>query len=295
MPMWDSVPVLDTIGADDFRGDFVRKRRPVVLRGVTGAWKARGWDLERFQRLRGTAPLGVKMGRVADGRRVSMTIAEYAAVLQRYEAGLAAGEPVDNPGYLHDVPIFRFFPELADEAAPFPLAMLPKWYHGNWREYAQFFMGPTGSSTPLHFDTLLTHNIFFHLAGRKRFVLIPAEQRRLCYPKSWRWMGLDPLRPDLEKFPLAAEVRPVTVDLEPGDTLYMPSGTLHHVTNRTMTISFNIDWHTADSARDGVASVVRGAPWKNGYYNALSWLGVGAGVPAKYVFPFYRSYLTYVS
>lgn len=293
--MWDSVPVLDTIGAADFFGDFVTKRRPVVLRGVTAGWKAREWGLERFHRLPGTAQLGVKMGRVADGRQTSMTIAEYAAHLERYEASLAAGRPLDSPGYLHDVPIFRFFPELTDEASPFPLGMLPKWYHRTWQEYAQFFMGPTGSSTPLHFDSLLTHNLFFHLAGRKRFVLIPAEQRRLCYPNSWRWMGFDPTQPDIETYPLAAGLKPVTIDLEPGDTLYMPSGTLHHVTNQTMTVSFNIDWHTADSARAGMVSVAQGAPWKNGYYNALSWLGVGAGVPARYIFPFYKSYLTYVS
>ncbi|MEU5907131.1 cupin-like domain-containing protein [Micromonospora sp. NPDC047467] len=295
MSMWNTVPVLDTIGHADFYGDFVAKRRPVVMRGLTSGWKARDWDLERFRQLPSSAKLGVKTGTVADGRRVSMTIADYAGLLQRYEASLAAGQPLDSPGYLHDVPIFRFFPELADEAAPFPLPMLPRWYHRTWQEYAQFFMGPTGSSTPLHFDTLLTHNIFFHLAGRKRFVLIPAEQRRLCYPKSWRWMSFDPIRPDVETFPLAEQVKPVTVDLEPGDTLYMPSGTLHQVTNQTMTISFNIDWHTADSARDGMVSVVKGAPWKNGYYNALSWLGVGARVPAKYIFPFYKSYLTYVS
>jgi hypothetical protein len=62
-----------------------------------------------------------------------------------------------------------------------------------------------------------------------------------------------------------------------------------------VTISFNIDWHTAGSALEGVTSVVHGAPLKNGYYNLLSYLGLGLRVPAKYIFPFYRSYLTYVS
>ncbi|MDY7086143.1 MAG: cupin-like domain-containing protein [Actinomycetota bacterium] len=295
MPMWDSVPVLDTLTAADFAGDFVGKRRPVVMRGATAGWQAREWDPARFRRLGGSARLGVKVGRVAEGRQARMTIAEYAEALERYEASLATDQPLDNPGYLHDVPIFRFFPELAGEAAPFPLHLLPRWYHRTWQEYAQFFMGPSGSSTPLHFDTLLTHNLFFHLSGHKRFVLIPAEQRRLCYPTSWRWMAFDPAEPDLDRFPLAAEVKPVTVDLQPGDTLYMPSGTLHHVSNQTPTVAFNIDWHTADSARDGVFSVARGAPWKNGYYNALSWLGVGAGVPERYIFAFYKSYLTYVS
>jgi hypothetical protein len=295
MRTWDSVPVVDGIDRRGFYGDFVTQRRPVVMRGISSDWKALDWGLERFQQLPSAAKLGVKMGKDADGRRIAMSIAEYTDGLERYEERRRAGEPADSPGYLHDVPIFRFFPELAAEASPFPLHLFPKWYWQTWQEYAQFFMGPTASSTPLHFDTLLTHNLFFHLAGSKRFVLIPAEQRALCYPKSWRWMRYDPLQPDPESFPLAAGVTPVTVDLEPGDTLYMPSGTLHHVTNLSMTIAFNIDWHTADSARDGLVSVARGAPWKNGYYNLLSLLGVGLRVPPRYIFPLYKSYLTYVS
>jgi Cupin-like domain len=232
---------------------------------------------------------------VAEGRRERMSLAEYADSLERYEAKVHNGRPAEAPGYLHDVPIFHFFPRLKADVDPFPLQLFPRWYWRDWQAYAQFFMGPTGSVTPLHFDTLLTHNLFFHLAGRKRFILIPADERDLCYTHSWRWTRFDPTAPDYEAYPLAKQATTASVELEPGDILYLPSGTLHHVTNLSLTISFNIDWHTADSAREGVTSVLHGAPWKNGYYNLLSFLGVGLGVPPKLVFPFYKSYLNYVS
>jgi hypothetical protein len=85
------------------------------------------------------------------------------------------------------------------------------------------------------------------------------------------------------------------VVLEPGDVLYMPPGTLHHVRNLSVCSSFNLDWHTAASAGRGVLSVLRGAPAKNGYYNLVSLAGLGLGVPSAYLYPLYRSYLTYVS
>jgi hypothetical protein len=75
----------------------------------------------------------------------------------------------------------------------------------------------------------------------------------------------------------------------------MPAGTLHHVTNLSLSISFNIDWHTVDSARYGAASVLHGAPWKNGYYNLLSYSGLRFGMPERLVFRLYKSYLTYIS
>ncbi|TCO59554.1 cupin-like domain-containing protein [Actinocrispum wychmicini] len=292
---WDSVDRVGPIDRADFYGGFVAKGRPVVMEKLTAEWRALEWGPDFFRRIGHSTRLAIKQGDVADGRRESLPLADYIDALVEHEARVQAGQPVQRPGYLHDVPLFRFFPALLADVTPFPLHLLPDWYRPNWSEYTQHFMGPTGSVTPLHFDTLLTNNLFFHLSGRKQFTLIPAEQRDLCYPRGWRWARFDPTAPDFETFPLAAQVSPVTVVLEPGDVLYMPPGTLHHVANLSLSVSFNIDWHTADSARRGLASVLHGAPWKNGYYNLLSYLGLRLGVPERLVFRFYRSYLTYVS
>ncbi|WP_344350444.1 cupin-like domain-containing protein [Catellatospora coxensis] len=289
------MPRVEGIDGKEFFGEFVDKRRPVVIRGLTSEWRALDWGLEYFRRFGDEKNLAVKLGNVAEGRRERVSLAGYSGALEQYEAALRGGEPADMPGYLHDVPLFRIFPSLIADVQPFPLQLFPEWYRENWQEYVQYFMGPTRSVTPLHFDTLLTNNLFFHLAGRKRFILVPADQRRLCYTHRWRWAKFDPADPDFEAFPLAKEATAVSVVLEPGEILYLPPGTLHHVTNLTLTMSFNIDWHTPASARLGVASVLQGAPMKNAYYNLLSYVGLGLGVPDRYIFPFYRSYLTYVS
>lgn len=295
MTTWTNVDRVNGIGGEEFHREYVIKGRPVVIQGMMSDWPAMQWGLDRFRKFGPPAQLMAKKGNVADGVQERVTLAGYTEALEKYELGRLAGHSDEGPGYLHDVPLFRVFPELVEDVQPFPQTLFPRWYRGNWPEYVQYFMGPSGSVTPLHFDTLLTNNLFFHIAGRKQFTLIPASQRALCYTYGWRWAKFDPTDPDYNSFPLAAQATPISIVLEAGDILYMPPGTLHHVRNLTMTISFNVDWHTTRSARSGLISVFRGAPAKNGYYNLLSLLGLGAHVPEPYIFPFYKSYLTYVS
>ena len=295
MTSWNEIAKVEAIDRRDFYGDFVAKRKPVVIRNLTSSWRALEWNLEYFRSYVGGVKLAVKLGDISQGIRENMLLKDYIELLERYEARLEAGEDVEKPGYLHDVPFFHAFPALKSDAEPFPLQLFPKWYWSNWQRYVQFFMGPTGSITPLHFDTLGTNNLFFQVVGKKRFILIPAEQKEYCYMRNWRWARFDPSAPDFDAFPLAAATTPVSVVIKPGEILYIPPGTLHHVEALSLSISFNIDWHTAETARQGLIMSFNGAPWQNMYYNLLSWLGLGFGISEKYIFPYYKSYLNYVS
>lgn len=289
------VSVVSKIDRKTFYQEFVRPEKPVLIRGLTRNWNALNWNADYFKENEGGLKLAVKMGDVSKGQRVPMLTSEYIQLLELHEAKLKNGENPDNPGYLHDVPFFYLFPQFVKDIEPFPISLFPKWYWPNWHNYIQFFMGATGSLTPLHFDTLLTHNLFFQVVGRKRFILIPADQKDLCYIEGWRWAKFDPSRPDFGHFPLAKGLEPMEVILEPGDILYIPSGMLHQVHGLSLSISFNIDWHTTASAWKGVLSGFKGAPRQNIYYNSLCLAGLSCGIPAKYIFPFYKSYLNYLS
>jgi hypothetical protein len=156
-------------------------------------------------------------------------------------------------------------------------------------------MGPTGSLTPLHFDTLCTHNLFFQVVGKKKFILIPSSFRDNCYVYNWRWAKVNPQKIDDDTFPLFNDVEIIEVIVGPGDLLYIPPGMLHQVHGLSRSVSFNIDWHTKKSARHGVLSFFKGAPAKNAFYNSLIFSGLSLNIPSKYIFPFYKSYLNYVS
>jgi len=289
------VETVHKITRKEFHNDFVNKGRPVILKGYMSKWSALKWNTDYFKANECGQKLAVKTGNVSKGEREYMLLSEYGERLQIHQAELLKGNTPPNPGYLHDVPFFHVFPDLVKDVDPFPLELFPRWYWHNWHNYIQFFMGAKGSLTPLHFDTLLTHNLFFQVVGQKKFILIPSEQRDLCYMKSWRWAALNPDKPDFEKHPLAKDVTPSVGVIGPDDILYIPPGVLHQVHGLSFSISFNMDWHTSKSALDGMMSIFKGAPRKNFQYNFLSFLGLGLKVPPKYLFPYYKSYLNYVS
>ena len=289
------VTVVDTLTREEFYRDFVAKNKPVVIRKMTADWNALNWSAEYFKENEEGQKLAVKTGDVAQGNRKSVYLSDYVEQLQEFEKNLKENLNPERPPYLHDVPFFHVFPKMKKDIEPFPLELFPNWYWKNWQNYIQFFMGATGSLTPLHFDTLYTNNLFFQIVGKKRFILIPEEQKDLCYIEGWRWAKLNPDKPDFNKFPLSRKVKPLEVVIGPGDILFMPSGMLHQVHGLSYSISFNIDWHTSKTAKKGMMSLFQGAPKQNVYYNFLSYLGLGFKVPSKYIFPYYKSYLNYVS
>ena len=291
----NQVAVVDRLTRKEFYENFVDRERPVVIKNMTEGWNALNWNAQYFKENENGVKLAIKVGDVSKGERVNVLLSEYVERLQEYEQQRKRGEQPESVGYLHDVPFFYLFPHMVPDIEPFPIDLFPKWYWPKWHNYIQFFMGATGSLTPLHFDTLLTNNLFFQVHGKKRFILIAKTHKDQCYMEGWRWAKFDPNQPDYEKFPEAKGVKIMEAIIGPGDILFIPSGMLHQVHGLSYSISFNIDWHTPKTARAGVKSWLDGAPRQNLYYNFLSFLGLSLKVPSKYIFPYYKSYLNYVS
>lgn len=292
----NTVTVVDTISREDFYQNFVKKNKPLLIKNQTREWAARElWTTDYFKNEKWNLGITAKKGDVSKGNREQFKLADYIDNLMAYEIAKERGEKLEKPAYLHDVPIFNLLPDLRKDVEPFPLELFPKWYWKNYQNYIQFFMGSSDSVTPLHFDTLCTHNMFFQMVGAKKFILIDAKQKDLCYVEGWRWSKIDASNVDYNKFPDADKLNIQEVIVEGGDILYMPPGMLHQVHSLSFSISFNIDWHTTKSAASGVLSKFKGAPWRNTYYNFLVFMGVALKIPSKYIFPHYKSYLNYVS
>jgi hypothetical protein len=271
--------------------------RPVLMKGALADLPAtRLWSLDYFADLAADLPVRLKTGRVADGNTEVVRLADYRDTVAQWEARAATDpDPGPPPAYLHDVPLLSLIPELRRDLEPYSADLLPRFFRDNWWVFPQFFVGPSRAETPLHFDTLLTHNMFFQFSGSKRFVMVDDADRNRCYTCNWRWSPVDPDEPDLERYPQFAGVRTRTSVVEAGDIFYMPPGTLHKVTSLSASVSFNIDWHDPHSARRGLMAVHEGMPLKNLRYNALLALGVCARVPLPVLMPALQSYFVYVS
>ncbi len=285
------------LSSKEFKSNYVDKMKPVVISGAINHWNSLSkWSSEYFKLVAPT--LNIYAKKFSEREKVEVlefSLENYLSILEEYEMKKKSKQAVNLPPYCHDLPIFSLIPSLVKDVQPFPLDYFPKWYWYQWWRYCQFFIGSSDSLTPLHFDCLLTNNLFFQVVGRKQFTILMAQDAEYCYRHGWRWFRVDPDNPDLDKYPQYKNARPIKVIVNPGDILYMPPGTLHHVRSLDMAISFNIDWHTKKSSLNGIAASLKGMPAKNVYYNFLLTMGLVFKVPSPIILPFYKSYLNYVS
>ncbi|MBD2309015.1 cupin-like domain-containing protein [Chroococcidiopsis sp. FACHB-1243] len=284
------------LSSEEFVTEYVNKSKPVIISGVIQKWGSfHKWSLQYFSAIAPDVNIYAKHFYNGQIEIEAFTIKKYADVLGAYEKAKNQNSACTRLPYCHDLPLFSLIPSLIQDVQPFPLNYLPEWYAYKWWRYCQFFIGSSHSLTPLHFDCLLTNNLFFQIVGRKQFTILLNEDSKYCYRHNWRWFKVDPEHPDLEQYPLYKNARPIKVIVNPGDILYMPPGTLHHVRSLDESISFNIDWHTEKSALNGVAASLKGMPVKNVYYNLLLALGLVFKVSPQLIFRFYKSYLNYIS
>jgi hypothetical protein len=292
-----TVEKINRLSSDDFLKKYVNKSNPVIISGVISNWNCfQQWSLDYFKNLAPNLNLIVKDFEKEDIINIEYTtLKQYLDSLKQYEQLRNSGKYVELPFYCHDLPLFSLIDSLVKDVQPFPLNYLPKWYWYKWWRYCQFFIGSSDSITPLHFDCLLTNNLFFQIVGRKQFTLISPEDSKYCYRKDWRWFRVDPENPDYNKYPEYENARPIKIIVNPGDILYIPPGTLHHVKSLDTTISFNIDWHTKQSVFNGLTGILKGMPAKNLTYNFLISLGLVFKIHPSIIFPLYKSYLNYIS
>lgn len=292
----------ERLSSDEFFSEYVAQGRPVLVEGALKACPAlTRWTRSQLRARSGQRTVTLKRGLVEESvsglKTVASGLNDYLDELEAYESRIRSGKvsAAERPPYLHDVPLLSILPDAADDLEGFPADYFPPWYRAQWLHFAQFFLGPTHSLTPLHFDCLLTHNLFFQVMGRKRFILLDHSQLPRCYRYRWRWCEVDAENPDFARHPLYRDAQVRECIVGPGDLLYLPPGMLHHVRSLDSTLSFNVDWHTRGSAIRGVLAVVRGMPLRNVYYNAVLTLGLGTGLSPQRILPWYRSYLNYVS
>ncbi len=292
----------ESLSTESFFTEYVSKNRPVVVSGVLRNCLALSqWGTAHLRKVSAHRTVTLKQclndEGVANLKTVTTRLNDYLDQVENFETQLQRKEVSarDRPPYLHDLPLLSVLPNAANDLASLPSGYFPKWYQSDWIKYAQFFFGPSHSLTPLHFDCLLTHNLFFQVRGRKRFILLQHDQLSSCYRYKWRWCEVNAENPDFIRHPLYRDAQIQECIVEPGDMLYMPAGMLHHVRSLDCSMSFNVDWHTRDSAILGVLAFKQGMPVKNVYYNAVIALGQSIDLSATQVLPWYRSYLNYVS
>jgi hypothetical protein len=159
----------------------------------------------------------------------------------------APPEPPETPLYLTGWKAFNLHPELLEDVELSPkftedwLPLLPAALRKVLEETTKYLsggvlIGPAGSVATLHADILHTHAYLAQIVGRKKCILFPPDDSDFLYGG-----GVDPERPDLEKFPLFRRATAHECILHPGEMLFIPSDWWHYVTaiEKSITVSYN--------------------------------------------------------
>jgi hypothetical protein len=245
-------PPLPEIAHADALAAHVTRGAAGVMRGGASDWPAlTRWTLAGLRERLGDLPLPTARlrGRTLGVNRRGVELAlrpasEVLAAIERGEDGAYLMAPLDAlPAAVR-----------ADVPVPGPCRGAP-WSSG------KLWVSPAGAISPLHFD--VANNLHAQLGGAKRFLTFERGRFGVMYPEPpWspvpNFSRVDPLSPDLARFPRFRRAVPRSTQLAPGDVLFLPARTWHHVVSEEASISVNFWW-----AHGALAWFSRGADaWK---------------------------------
>ena len=215
------IPRVKNITASEFRKSYLEPNRPVVIEELAASWPAlKKWSPEFFAREYGSLLVKVYDASFAQAGR------SYMSSLQKIPFKEFLNHMTTSS---MDLRLFAFnlfwqAPELRKDI------LLPDIAKGFSKKLIFTFFGCKGSVTPLHYDPDLQHLFHTVLYGTKRVVLFANEESKNLYKHPFNTRSyIDVDNPDFNKFPRLRYVTGHQVTLQPGETLYMPSGYWHHM------------------------------------------------------------------
>ncbi|XP_048242228.1 bifunctional peptidase and (3S)-lysyl hydroxylase Jmjd7-like [Haliotis rufescens] len=255
-----------------FYRQYVAPNKPVLIRGLTDHWPALSkWSPDYFRKTIGelevtvTATPNGYADAVTEGKFVMpeeqrMTMSEF---LDHLDKG-------DNSAEVYYIQkqnsnLTEEFTSIISDVEP--NLKLGSEAFGRCPDAVNFWMGDGRAITSMHRDHY--ENLYCVVSGWKKFILIPptdvpfipyGEYQAAAYSTDddgnfhivddeeagqVPWISIDPLNPDLKKYPQYASARPIEVVVQAGETLYLPSLWFHHVQQSHACIAVNY-WYDMD-------------------------------------------------
>lgn len=216
------VETISDISGTDFRENFLKTRRPVVLKGVAEKWDAyEKWKLPYFKQIAGhiDVPLYDNSKPTPTTR---LNAPDCVMKFADYLDAIAAG-PVQLRMFLFN--IFDHIPTLCRDFV-FPEHLMK----GFLKKYPMLFFGGAGSIVYLHYDMDLSNVFLTQFHGKKRVILFDQKYSPHLYRLPFTVQSyVDVEDPDYEKFPAMKYLQGYETIMEHGDMLFMPAGTWHYM------------------------------------------------------------------
>jgi hypothetical protein len=236
-PDYTHVEKRSRVSREEFLERYVRGCRPVVLTDMARGWPAmKNWSFAEFKRRYGSMTVQVQAGRESDADFEVNKVkhrrdTNFAAFLDRVSTSgvtndeylTANNELLRRPEFMNLLDEVGALPDICDQS------ML--------KRAASLWIGPAGTRTPLHHDTLML--LHTQIVGRKRWRFVSPLSGPHLYNEIDVYSPVDFEALDLQRFPDAAKVKVLDVVVEPGETMFLPLAWWHQVTSLDKCISLS--------------------------------------------------------
>ncbi len=215
------VEIIEDINREMFREKFQIPQKPVILRGLWKDYPAyKKWTIDYFKQELGDISVGVyDAADLKDDR--STKAAPRKMKFGDYLDTISAG-PSDLRLFLFN--ILKHKPSLRED---FDYPPITSKY---LKQLPFMFFGGKDSVVRMHQDMDFANVFLTQLHGRKQVVLFSPAYSRFLYRYPFNvHSSVDIEHPDYERYPALRFVEGYTCILEPGDTLFMPSGYWHYI------------------------------------------------------------------
>ncbi len=217
------VPVsrASNLDAEGFKRQFLQPEQPAIITDLMKDWPAKEkWTLPFFKKKYGHLQVPVyPANSVRSGKKYMspdrlMRLSEYIDHIQRGDSGLRI--------FLFN--ILKAAPELQNDY------QIPTILDGFYRGFPFTFFGGAGARTPMHYDIDMSHVFLNQFEGSKKVILFSPNQSKLLYKQPFTVSShIDVDKPDYDKYPAMKHLKGYICTLNPGETLFMPSGYWHDI------------------------------------------------------------------
>lgn len=208
----------------DFDSNYLQPQKPVIIKGLADqTFAGQHWSIDYFKKTMGDVSLDIYDNRNTKAAASAFTTADLKMKFRDYLEVIEKNEHTDLRIFLCN--LFKYNPELRKQ---YPC---PEFFKGLLDHTGFMFFGGKDTTVRIHYDIDMSNVLHTHFGGRKRVVLIAPEYSAFLYRlpiNTYSLVNFDD--PDYDKFPALKYVKGYEVILEPGDTLFMPSGYWHYMT-----------------------------------------------------------------
>ncbi|RVT98257.1 cupin-like domain-containing protein [Mucilaginibacter limnophilus] len=213
---------VEEISNDNFQKLHLQQKEPVILRNfVKGSAALTKWDYDYFKKVAGHHKVNLY------GREDAFNDHATSPPVQKATFGeyldMISSAPSELRLFLFN--LLKIEPELKKDLVyndPTGGKIV------SWLPF--MFFGGEGSSVRYHYDIDMSHIFLTQFKGVKRVLLFSQEQTPLLYKLPYNFHGVANLNnPADERYPALKYLKGWECDLQPGETLYIPSGYWHYI------------------------------------------------------------------